>query len=332
VVERIKDPVHQIDRYADRSPAVSRTISVVICSYADWRWDDLRRACVSVEEQLGEGDELVVVVDHNDGLLARARDEFPKARVVPNAGRKGLSDARNTGVETSRGDVVAFLDDDAVAAPGWVAGLRTAFASDDVAVAGTTVRPNWEGGSAPRWFPEEFGWVVGCSYRGLPEEKTTIRNPIGASMAVRRTIFGKVGGFSDAIGRVGTKPVGCEETEFCIRVSAHDSTYKVVFDPFSAVDHYVPAVRQTMKYFVSRCYHEGRSKRIVSLLQGTEAGLSSERRYVRVTLPSAVIKGVTGAVRRPAGLLRAGVVVIGLGSTVLGYVVESLHRGQVTVG
>ncbi|MEU4239614.1 glycosyltransferase family 2 protein [Actinoplanes sp. NPDC026619] len=310
---------------------MDRTISVVICSYADWRWDDFRRACLSVQEQIADSDELVVVIDHNDALLERARSEFPSARVVPNAGRKGLSDARNTGVETSRGDVVAFLDDDAVARPGWVAGLRTAFAPDDVAVAGTTVRPNWEGGSAPRWFPDEFGWVVGCSYRGLPEIKTTVRNPIGASMAVRRTIFGKVGGFSDAIGRVGTKPVGCEETEFCIRVSAQDPDNKVVFDPFSAVDHYVPAARQTMKYFVSRCYHEGRSKRIVSILQGTQAGLSSERHYVRVTLPSAVVKGVTGSLRRPAGLLRAGVVVIGLSSTVLGYVVESLQRGQVTV-
>jgi glucosyl-dolichyl phosphate glucuronosyltransferase len=313
--------VHQVDR----------TISVVICSYADWRWDDFRRACLSVEEQLAEGDELVVVIDHNDGLLERARAEFPRARVVANAGRKGLSGARNTGVEISRGDVVAFLDDDAVAAPGWVAGLRSAFEPDEVAVAGTLVRPNWEGGSKPHWFPDEFGWVVGCSYRGLPETKATVRNPIGASMAVRRTIFGKVGGFSDAIGRVGTKPVGCEETEFCIRVSAHDPSYKVVFDPFAAVDHYVPAVRQTMKYFVSRCYHEGRSKRIVSLLQGTDASLSSERTYVRVTLPSAVVKGVAGSLRRPSGLLRAGVVVIGLTSTVLGYVVESFQKGQVTV-
>ncbi|MFI5890435.1 glycosyltransferase family 2 protein [Actinoplanes sp. NPDC051513] len=314
--------MHKVDLYA--------SISVVICSYADWRWEDLRRAAASVEAQLGERDELILVIDHNDALLERARAEFPRARVVANAGRQGLSDARNTGVETARGDVVAFLDDDAVAAPGWMAGLRAAFANDDVAVAGTAVRPNWEGGHPPRWFPDEFGWVVGCSYRGLPEVKSPVRNPIGASMAVRRSVFAQVGGFSDAIGRVGTKPVGCEETEFCIRVAAHDANNQVVFDPLTAVDHYVPAARQTMSYFLSRCYHEGRSKRIVSLLQGIDAGLSSERRYVRVTLPSAVLKGVAGAARHPAGLLQAGVVLIGLGSTVAGYVVESFRRGPVT--
>jgi glucosyl-dolichyl phosphate glucuronosyltransferase len=321
--------VHQVDLYAAPNPAASASISVVICSYADWRWADFQRAAASVEQQLLAGDELVIVIDHNDALLDRARAAFPRARVVPNAGKQGLSDARNTGVETSRGDVVAFLDDDAVARTGWIAGLREMFASSDVAVAGTAVRPNWEGGHAPAWFPEEFGWVVGCSYRGQPEVKTTVRNPIGASMAVRRSVFAEVGGFSDAIGRVGTKPVGCEETEFCIRVAAANEQSKVLLDPMTAVDHYVPAARQTMGYFVRRCYHEGRSKRIVSLLQGTDAGLSSERTYVRETLPSAVLKGVTGAVKRPAGLLRAGVVVVGLGSTVLGYVVESTRRGAV---
>jgi GT2 family glycosyltransferase len=308
--------VHQIEPYGPQTVA-GCSISVVICSYADWRWDDLRRACASVEAQVGTKDELIAVIDHNDELLAKARAQLPGVRVVHNDGKQGLSDGRNTGVRVSHGDVVAFLDDDAVARPGWLAGLRDTFASSEVAVAGTAVQPRWEGGRPPRWFPDEFGWVVGCSYRGLPKVKTTVRNPIGASMAVRRTVFGQVGGFSDVIGRVGTTPAGCEETEFCIRVTAQGDGHQVIFDPMTAVDHFVPAVRQTMKYFISRCFHEGRSKRIVSLLQGTGAGLSSERRYVRVTLPTAVFSGIAGAMRRPAGLLRAAVVLIGLSSTIL---------------
>jgi GT2 family glycosyltransferase len=319
--------VRQIDVPVEPPSAVHCSISVVICSYADWRWGEFLEACVSVRAQLIAGDELVVVIDHNDDLVAKVRAELPWVRVAANEGKRGLSGARNTGVRFSEGDVVAFLDDDAAARPGWLAGLRESFENGEVAVAGTAVQPRWEGGRAPNWFPAEFGWVVGCSYRGLPEVKTTVRNPIGASMAVRRAVFGVVGGFSDAIGRVGTRPVGCEETEFCIRVAAR-SGHKVVFDPMAAVDHFVPAVRQTMRYFVRRCFHEGRSKRIVSLLQGTGASLASERRYVRVTLPSAVFRAVTGAPRDPAGLLRAGVVLIGLGSTVLGYAVESLQRGR----
>jgi GT2 family glycosyltransferase len=315
-----------------RPSSTDPTVSVVICSYADWRWADLARARASVAAQLATGDELIVVVDHNASLLARASAEFAGAHVIANAGKQGLSDARNTGVEAARGDVVAFLDDDAAARPGWLDGLRDAFRDDAVAVAGTWVEPRWEGGRKPSWFPAEFGWVVGCSYVGLPKIKTTVRNPIGASMAVRRAVFAEVGGFSDAIGRVGTKPVGCEETEFCIRVTAGDSGRQVLFDPDVAVDHYVPAARQTVGYFLSRCYHEGRSKRIVALLQGTDAGLSSERTYARVTLPAAVLRGLAEAPRRPAGLLRAAMVVAGLGSTVLGYGVESLRRGAVQRG
>jgi glucosyl-dolichyl phosphate glucuronosyltransferase len=320
-----------MDFYVAEPSAPGCSISVVICSYADGRWAEFQQACASVRAQLAPGDALVVVIDHNDALLARARAELSWARVAGNEGKRGLSDARNTGVRLSRGDVVAFLDDDAVARPGWLAGLRESFENSDVAVAGTAVQPRWEGGRAPRWFPAEFGWVVGCSYRGLPEVKTAVRNPIGASMAVRRTVFSQVGGFSGAIGRVGTTPVGCEETEFCIRVAAQGSGHQVIFDPMAVVDHNVPAVRQTMRYFVRRCFHEGRSKRIVSLLQGTRAGLASERHYVRVTLPSAVFTGVAEAPRKPAGLLRAAVVLIGLGSTVLGYAVESLQRGTVAV-
>ena len=318
--------MRQTDLRVESPPAVRCSISVVICSYADWRWDEFRQACASVQAQLADGDELVVVVDHNDDLLTKARAELPWARVAGNGGRKGLSDARNTGVQLSRGEVVAFLDDDAAARPGWLAGLRESFENSEVAVVGTAVQPRWEGGRAPRWFPAEFGWVVGCSYRGLPEVKTAVRNPIGASMAVRRAVFGQVGGFSDAIGRVGTTPVGCEETEFCIRVATHGG-HQVLFDPLSAVDHNVPAGRQTMRYFIRRCFHEGRSKRIVSLLQGTAAGLATERRYVRVTLPSAIFEGVTRALYRPAGLLRAAAVLIGLCTTVFGYAVESLQRG-----
>jgi hypothetical protein len=68
----------------------------------------------------------------------------------------------------------------------------------------------------------------------------------------------------------------------------------------------------------------------VSLLQGSRASLASERHYVRVTLPAAVYLAVTGARRNPTGLLRGGVVLVGLGSTILGYAVESLRRRPLT--
>ncbi len=67
--------------------------------------------------------------------------------------------------------------------------------------AGGSVIPRWET-AKPSWFPEEFYWVVGCTYVGLPETRAPIRNPFGGAMCVRREIFETVGGFSEEIGRL----------------------------------------------------------------------------------------------------------------------------------
>ncbi|MFI5840065.1 glycosyltransferase family 2 protein [Catenuloplanes sp. NPDC051500] len=294
-------------------------ISVVICTYHERRFGELVAACASVLAQLAPYDELIVVVDHNPELLSRVDREIAGVHPVASAGPRGLSGARNTGVRLSHCPIVAFLDDDATAADGWLDRVRAGFGDPAVQVVGTAVAPRWAGGSAPRWFPPEFGWVVGCGYRGLPTEPAPVRNPIGASMAIRRACFSEVGGFSEVVGRVGTLPVGCEETEFCIRLARRHTHAAVVFDPRARVDHLVPAERQRFGYFLRRCYHEGRSKRAVAELTGPGDALAAERRYVRLVLPLGVAHGLAGALRRPSGLLRSGAILAGLTVTVLGY-------------
>jgi glycosyltransferase involved in cell wall biosynthesis len=301
-------------------------VSVVICAYTQDRWDTLVAACAAVHAQRGPTDELILVVDHNPPLLARASRLLAGVRVVANTGRRGLSGARNTGVAASRGDVVAFLDDDARPRSGWLDQLRAAFGDDGVLVAGTWVEPQWEGGAPPRWFPPEFGWVVGCSYRGLPTTTAPVRNPIGASMAVRRRVFDDIGVFAETVGRVGALPVGCEETEFCVRLANENPGAVVLHEPLAVVDHAVPRQRQTMAYFLRRCFHEGRSKRAVARLGGARRGLSAERRYVRSVLPAAVSGGI-GRTLRTGDLYataRSCAVLLGLTVTVVGFVRESI--------
>lgn len=313
-----------------RSPegTSSPSVSVVVCAYTEDRWDALLDACGSVNDQLGPNDELVLVIDHNERLYVRAQSALSATRVVRSAGVPGLSEARNTGVASSSGDVIAFLDDDATPRHGWLQHIRAAFTDTHTAVVGTRVIPKWQGARPPRWFPEEFGWVVGCGYRGQPIERTAVRNPIGASMAIRRTALLAVGGFSGVVGRVGALPVGCEETEFCIRLTQSRPDLKVMFEPNAAVDHLVPAQRQTLRYFVRRCFYEGCSKRVVSQLRGKSAALSAERAYVRHVLPAAMARGVSPASlsRDPAAILKAGSVVLGLLSTVCGFTYARFKR------
>lgn len=305
--------------------------AVVICCYTPLRLAATVAAVRSVQAQTAPVD-LVVVVDHHDGLLARLRAELPEVRVVPSTGEPGLSGARNTGVAATDADVVLFLDDDAVADPGWAAALLGCFADPAVMAAGGTVEPDWEGGRAPAWFPAEFGWVVGCSYTGqLPDPggRARVRNPIGASMAIRRAALDRVGGFSSALGRVGTLPVGCEETELCLRIGRGIPGATVLLEPAGRVRHLVPVQRQQVRYAIRRCFHEGRSKAAVARLAGagTPTGgdaLRAEAEYTRRVLPRAVARHLRrAAAGSGADALAAFTLVAGLTAAVAGFTLET---------
>lgn len=287
-------------------------VSVVICAYTLDRWDLMSRAIRSVECQahdLADGTpvvrrvDVIVVIDHCPELLERARAEWPRHTVVPNHLARGLSGARNTGVGVASGDVVAFLDDDAAADPRWLTHLVRHFDDPDVWGVGGHVEAEFIS-DEPGWLPDEFGWVVGCSYRGQPTTVREVRNPIGANMAFRRQAFATVGGFRDGLGRVGKVPLGCEETEFSIRVRAHGG--KVLHDPDARVRHTVPPERARWRYFVRRCWAEGLSKAAVVGVAGADAGLSSERGYLSGVLPAALWTSTRRAVAGPSRLSAAG--------------------------
>jgi len=301
-------------------------MSVVICAYTERRWDDIVAAVASVRAQTRPPARTILVVDHNPPLLERACVAFTDLRVVPNAGRGGLSGARNTGVAHAVGDVVAFLDDDARAEPDWLERLAAAYSSPSVVGVGGAATPVWPG-RRPSWLPPEFDWVVGCSFAGMPTARAPVRNLIGANMSFRREVFGTVGGFTDGIGRVGSRPLGCEETELGIRLRRWRLGVRLVYEPDAVVRHRVTADRAAWRYFCSRCYAEGLSKAMVARLVGARDALETERRYVRSVLPRAVLRGLDPRRRhRAAGIASACAVLAGLGLTAAGYARGRLVR------
>jgi glycosyltransferase involved in cell wall biosynthesis len=307
------------------------SISVVICAYADERWDDLARAVESTCAQTSNRLETIVVIDHNPRLLERAAqlvEDRNRVRVLANTERAGLSGARNTGAAAAVGDVVAFLDDDAYADDRWLAHLARHYADSRVVGVGGSIEPVWLGGR-PRSFPPEFDWVVGCTYRGHRETAGPVRNLIGANMSFRRSVFREIGGFRSDIGRVGTRPVGCEETEFCIRSGRAWPDSLIVYEPSARVWHTVPASRGGWRYFLRRCYSEGLSKAVVRRLAGSSRGLSSERRYVLQALPNGAASHIATAFRerRVDGLARSARIVAGLAVAVVGYLVGVARPG-----
>jgi glycosyltransferase involved in cell wall biosynthesis len=298
----------------------SLDVSVIVCTYSERRWHELTAAVESLRRQSVEPREIVVAVDNNPALAAQARDALPGVVVVENRDGRGLSSTRNAGIAAARGDIVAFLDDDAVAEPDWLANLAAWYEDARVLGAGGAVEPLWERGR-PAWFPDEFDWVVGCSYRGLPRSAAAVRNLIGANMSFRRDVFESVGGFSATVGRVGERPVGCEETELCIRILQRSPGSVLVYEPLARVAHQVPAARGRLRYFLSRCFAEGLSKAAVARLRGRAAALATERRYALRVLPSGFATATRQALatRSVTSLERGGAIALGLATTTAGY-------------
>ncbi|MFC8451098.1 glycosyltransferase family 2 protein [Kitasatospora sp. NPDC057223] len=311
-----------------RSDRADPSLTVVVCAYTLARWDDLCAAIGSLHAQDRPPDEILLVVDHCPDLAERAAGEFTGIRIVGNRETRGLSGARNTGLAAAHGDVIAFLDDDAAADPDWTACLLAAYRDPAVLGVGGLVRARWESGR-PRWFPPEFDWVVGCSYRGLPEHGSPVRNFIGANMSFRRFEVVAAGGFRTDLGRVGTRPLGCEETELCLRLAVLHPDARLRYEPAAAVTHHVPGARATWAYFRARCYGEGLSKAAVARLAGPGRGLASERRYLSSTVPQAVARALRtgGGGPRRAAALAAGVAV-----TTLGYGTGQLHAALARSG
>ena len=304
-------------------------VSVAICTYSEDRWDLLCAAVRSVEAQTRRPEETLVVVDHNPALLERVARTFPALTAVANeASVRGPGGARNTAMDRAHGAVVAFLDDDAVAEPDWLEALVSPFADPAVLVTGSRVVPRWSG-RPPGWFPDEFDWVIGCSYRGhvRGEGSQPVRNVIANGMAARRRSAGSLA-FRVDLGRVGRIPLGCEETEWCIRVRKHYPDATILQVPSAVLVHDVPRQRATVPRFVRHCYAEGLSKAAVTATVGASAGLASERRYVATVLTAGIARRLARATRGQWwDLAQAAAIVIGLCATTAGFVAGRARWG-----
>jgi GT2 family glycosyltransferase len=301
--------------------------SVVVCVYTEKRLSQIRAALDSIARQTMPPCQVIVVADHNQALCDLLAAENPDIEVISNKFEKGLSGARNTGIDRAAGDVVVFLDDDARAEPRWLETLLSSFEDESVFGVGGLVLADWGSAGRPAWLPEEFLWVVGCSYRGLPEAKAEVRNPIGANMSFRRSAFDQAGLFDSSVGRTVTssRPLGCEETEFSIRLRRLSPGARIIYEPQAVVYHYVDQSRATWHYFLGRCRAEGCSKARVSRLSGASAALSAERSYVTHTIMRAVRRELGGVFRpgRKDSMMRLVALSLGTLSTTAGYIRET---------
>jgi GT2 family glycosyltransferase len=271
------------------------TVSVVVASFTEERWEQLQRALASIRAQTISVAEIVLSIDHNEALFRRAEAAFPDVKVVENREPRGASGARNTGIKLCSGSLIAFLDDDITADPEWLAASIRHFADPSVVGVGGRITPIWEG-VPPAWFPEELLWTVGVTYRGMPSRAAAVRNVWTANMVVRRSACERVGGFRPEFGKLGDREdFQAEDTEFCLRVARDWPNGKWIYEPDAVAGHAVPLRRSSRRFLVTRCYHEGRNKMLMADIAGKES-TSREKRYFVRTLPAGVLRGLREAI------------------------------------
>jgi len=234
------------------------------------RLPDVQELLDSLKAQTYPDLEIIFVGEGTRELSDKVRSygeerEMANLWVLFNEGTPGLSPARNLGVRHARGDIIAFIDDHAVAPHNWAAEIIASFAQNPSAIGVTgQALPLWEDESMS-WFPDEFYWMITCT---LPTNRTQtfpVRNAWGVNMAFRREVF-ELCQFSESFGVSnrgtveGTKLglVG-DDTEFGVRVSSV-SRRPILFSPGVKVLNKVRLHKLAPRFTRRRAFWEGYTK------------------------------------------------------------------------
>ncbi len=238
-------------------------ISAIICTHN--RDNYLGAAIDSLLSQDFATDFEVVVVDNrsvdNTKQVVESRLDNPRLKYIyePNI---GLSVARNTGAQASCGEILAYLDDDAVASEGWLQVLYCAYQSNPkLAIAGGKVTLLWPPNTnPPHWLSSGLAGNLGAY--DLGDRVVSIENPgltpRGLNYSIRRSFLDEIGGFDINLGRVGKNLLSNEELQ--MTELALEKGWEVAYLPDALVAHNVSPERLKRSWFFSRGWWQGISE------------------------------------------------------------------------
>ncbi len=261
-------------------------ISIVVCTYSLNNYQNLKDAVDSLLNQTYKEMEIIIVVDGNQKLyekIVKTYNNQKKIRVAASKENIGSSGVRNIGIKASQGNVIAFMDDDAVAEKSWVENLVNTYQKFDAIAAGGKMLPIWLC-KQPDYFPDELGWLVGITYKGFAQEKIAeVRNTFGSNMSFKREVFEKIGLFNEGFGfaKRGTSYIQAEEAEFALRMK-NKLGKGVIYNPEAIVYHKIPQSRVKVKMLFKRAFYQGYSKAIIKKkIIFLPESLTTEKSYLK---------------------------------------------------
>ena len=243
----------------------------------------------------------------------------------------GESRARNAGIAEARGELVAFVDDDARPRPGWLPALLSGFSEGEQVVAvGGPVVLQWPDGSPPRWLsPSLERWFSGLDLGPEPCALSDGRFLFGSNLALRRRAGLEVGGFAEPLERAPGNLMSGGEVHLQRRLRRSGLTVR--YEPGAVVDHCVLPDRRSPRWVVRRAYWQGRGEAVADRLDNhrIDAALGARRIAAHLVYRSASdARAVLLGDNRPAALLDF----VSRRATALGYALETLRRQRATSG
>ncbi|HWA02448.1 MAG TPA: glycosyltransferase family 2 protein [Rhizomicrobium sp.] len=236
---------------------ISPLISAAICTYN--RYDLLPKAIASLRRQSLATDEFeIIVVDNSPDrrkseTFSRNYAGISNLRWIVEA-TPGLSNARNVAARMARSPLIAFMDDDAVAASDWLEELLAAFEEfgPEAKLVGGRVDPIW-GVPRPDWLPDDLlGYVSVVNWGGVTRFASDSEWIAGTNLALRVEALVEAGGFSVKLGRTrgGEALLSNDESEVVARIRERGG--RLVYSPAAVVEHLVPAERLSQGWFRRR--------------------------------------------------------------------------------
>lgn len=252
-------------------------ISVVITSYTTKRLPDIFSLLDSIQTQTYVNIEIIFVAESSPELFVRvqayAKEKHITIQILFNDKEFGLSAARNIGIQNSKGDIVAFIDDDAVACSEWAQEMVNTYRDDSVIAVTGPAFPLWDN-SSMEWFPEEFSWMLGCTTWFTDCHITEVRNVWGMNMSFRREAFEVAGAFSTQFGlhnsnRNSWHDPPSEDNDMSFRVRAKTGK-RILYNPKVIIHHRVHQERFSFAFIMQRSYSIGYQRRMLTRLYGHE--------------------------------------------------------------
>lgn len=183
---------------------------------------------------------------------------------------QGLSAARNKGIKEAKGDLIVYVDDDALVDDHYLQDYFDWFDSHpETMAAGGPIYPLYEEGEEPKWMSPYTKALLTAwmDYGNKVREYPSGRYPGGGNSAYRRTVFGQVGLFNTNLGRKGGNLMGSEEKDIFDKM--HSLDMQVLYLPWPVLHHSIPKKKLERPYFNRLTLQMGTSERQRTKALGT---------------------------------------------------------------